>query len=151
DALNNQATTMYAWSSIGNSSYHALQASLRKQFSQGVQFDLNYTFSKSIDITSNATRLGFSSSVNVGAPGSRLVNAFDPRGRRTVSDFDTTHQINANWIAQLPFGRGRHFAGNVGGLLNAFIGGWQLSGLTRWTSGFPFTVDNGNFWPTDWD
>src|SRR5262249_34291781 len=95
DALNNQATTMYAWSSIGNSSYHALQASLRKQFSQGVQFDLNYTFSKSIDITSNATRLGFSSSVNVGAPGSRLVNAFDPGGRRAVSDFDTTHQINA--------------------------------------------------------
>jgi Carboxypeptidase regulatory-like domain len=149
--LNNQATTMYAWSSIGNSSYNALQASLRKQFGSGVQFDLNYTYSKSIDITSNATRLGFSSSVNVGAPGSRLVNAFDPAARRAVSDFDTTHQINADWIAELPFGKGRHFAGNANGVLNGFIGGWQLSGLMRWTSGFPFTVDNGNFWPTDWD
>ena len=149
--LNEQATSMFGWSSIGNSNYHALQASLRKQFSQGVQFDLNYTYSKSMDITSAATRLGFSSSTNVGAPGSRLVNAFDPHQRYAVSDFDTTHQINANWIAELPFGAGRAFAGNASGVVNALIGGWQLSGLARWTSGFPFTVDNGNFWPTNWD
>jgi hypothetical protein len=149
--LNNQATSMYGWSSIGNSSYHSLQANLRKQVSSGLQFDLNYTFSKSIDITSNATRLGFSSSTNVGAPGSRLVNAFNPRGRRAVSDFDTTHQINANWIADLPLGKGKRFVGNAGPVVDGFVGGWQLSGVVRWTSGFPFTVDNGNFWPTDWD
>ena len=151
DALNNQATSMYGWSSIGNSHYNALQASLRKQFHGGLQFDLNYTYSKSIDITSSATRLGFSSSVNVGAPGSRLVNAWDPNGRRGISDFDTTHQINGDWIAELPFGRGKKFAGNATGATDALIGGWQLSGIVRWTSGFPFTVDNGNFWPTDWD
>ncbi|HEX6503115.1 MAG TPA: carboxypeptidase-like regulatory domain-containing protein [Terriglobales bacterium] len=151
EMLNNQLTTQYAWSSIGTSNYNALQASLRKQFSRGVQFDLNYTYSKSIDITSNATRLGFSSSVNVGAPGSRLVNAFDPNARRAVSDFDTTHQLNADWIAELPFGRGKKFAGNATGATDALIGGWQLSGIVRWTSGFPFTVDNGNYWPTDWD
>ena len=149
--LNEQATSMFGWSSLGNSSYNALQASLRKQLGSGVQFDLNYTYSKSIDLTSNATRLGFSSSVNVGAPGSRLVNAFDPGARRAISDFDTTHQINANWIAELPFGSGKRIAGDARGLVNGFIGGWQLSGLMRWTSGFPFTVDNGNFWPTDWD
>jgi hypothetical protein len=149
--LNDQATTMYAWSSVGSSNYNGLQASLRKQFSSGIQFDLNYTYSKSIDITSSATRLGFSSSVNVGSPGSRLVNAFDLGGRREVSDFDTTHQINANWIAELPFGSGKPIARNASGITNAVIGGWQLSGLARWTSGFPFTVDNGNFWPTDWD
>jgi len=151
EMLNNQLTTQYAWSSIGKSNYNALQASLRKQFGRGLQFDLNYTYSRSIDITSSATRLGFSSSVNVGAPGTRLVNAFDPNGRRGVSDFDTPHQLNADWIADLPFGKGRYFAGNAGTLLDAFVGGWQLSGLARWTSGFPFTVDNGNFWPTDWD
>jgi hypothetical protein len=149
--LNNQATSMFGWSSIGSSNYNALQATLRKQFGSAVQFDLNYTYSKSIDITSSATRLSWSSSVNVGAPGTRLVNAFDPNGRRGVSDFDLTHQINANWIIELPFGNGRHFSGNSSHLTDAFIGGWQLSGLTRWTSGFPFTVDNGNFWPTNWD
>jgi hypothetical protein len=149
--LNNQATSMYGWSSIGSSSYNALQVNLRKTLSKGVQFDLNYTYSKSIDITSNATRLGFSSSVNVGAPGSRLVNAFDPGARRAVSDFDTTHQINADFIVELPFGAGKRIAGNTSGVLNGFIGGWQVSGLARWTTGFPFTVDNGNYWPTDWD
>lgn len=150
DYLNNQATSMFAWSSIGKSNYNALQATLRKQFSGGAQFDLNYTYSKSIDITSSATRLSWASCCNVGAPGTRLVNAFDPNGRRGVSDFDTTHQINANWIVELPFGKGKRFA-NASGVTDAVIGGWELSGLARWTSGFPFTVDNGNFWPTNWD
>ncbi len=151
ELLNNQLTSMFAWGSVGTSNYHALQANLRKQFSHGLQFDLNYTYSKSIDLTSGAARLSFSSSDNIGAPGSRLVNAFDPRGARGVSDFDMTHQINANWIAELPFGRGRAFGHDVSGALDAFLGGWQISGLARWTTGLPFTVDNGQFWPTDWD
>jgi len=149
--LNNQSTSMFAWSSIGKSNYNALQATLRKQLSGGAQFDLNYTYSRSIDITSSATRLSWASCCNVGSPGTRLVNAFDPNGRRGVSDFDTTHQINANWIVELPFGKGKHFGGNASSISEAIIGGWQLSGLARWTSGFPFTVDNGNFWPTNWD
>lgn len=150
-AINNQAAAMYGWSSIGNSNYNGLQATLSKKVSRGVQFDLNYTYSKSIDITSGATRLGFNSSINVGAPGSRLVNAWDPNQRRAVSDFDTTHQINADWIVDLPFGKGQAFAGNAGSVTDALVGGWELSGLARWTSGFPFTVDNGNNWATDWD
>ena len=149
--LNNQATSMFAWSSIGKSSYHGLQATLRKHFSNGAQFDFNYTYSRSIDFTSAATRLSWSSSVNVGSPGTRLANAFSPNSRRDVSDFDTTHQINANWMAELPFGKGKRFAGGAGSVANAFIGGWELSGVTRWTSGFPLTVDNGNFWATNWD
>jgi hypothetical protein len=151
ELLNNQLTSMYAWSTVGQSNYNGLQVDLTKRASHGVQFDLNYTYSKSIDITSGAARLGFSPSDNIGAPGSRLVNAFDSRGNRGVSDFDTTHQINANWIVELPFGRGKHFAANAAGATDAIIGGWQLSGLARWTTGFPFTVDNGQFWPTNWD
>jgi hypothetical protein len=147
DMLNNQMTSMYAWSSVGNSNYHALQASLRKQISSGVQFDLNYTYSKSIDITSAAARVNY----NAGILGSQLVNAFSPNQARAVSDFDTTHQINANWIAELPFGRGRRFGRNSSSLLDAFIGSWQISGLARWTSGFPFSVANGQAWATDWN
>jgi hypothetical protein len=150
--LNNQAISMYGWSSIGSSSYHALQANLKKQFSHGVQFDLNYTYSKSLDITSAASRVGFSvyGYTNIGLVGSRLANAFSPRLARAPSDFDLTHQLNLNWIADLPFGKGRAIAGNSSGVVNAFIGGWQLSGVARWTSGFPFSVDGGQRWPTDW-
>ena len=80
-----------------------------------------------------------------------MVNAFAPNQNRGVSDFDTTHQFNANWIAELPFGRGKHFARDAGSVLDAFIGGWQLSGLIRWTSGFPFSVNSGQAWATDWN
>ncbi len=150
--LNNQAFSMYGWSSVGNSSYNALQVNLRKQFSQGVQFDLNYTYSKSLDITSAASRVGFAvyGYTNIGLVGSRLANAFSPNLARAPSDFDLTHQLNLNWIAELPVGKGRAIAGNDGGLVDAFIGGWQLSGIARWTSGFPFSVDGGQRWPTDW-
>jgi hypothetical protein len=150
--LNNQAFSMYGWSSIGSSTYHALQATLRKQLSHGVQFDLNYTYSKSLDITSAASRVGFAVSgyQNIGLVGTRLANAFSPRLARAPSDFDLTHQLNLDWVADLPFGKGRAFATNASGVLDAFIGNWQFSGIARWTSGFPFSVDGGQRWPTDW-
>jgi len=150
--LNSQAISAYAWSSVGDSNYNALQASLRKQLSNGVQFDLNYTYSKSIDETSTASRVGFAlvGYQNIGLVGSRLENAFNPDSQRAVSDFDLTHQINANWLAELPFGQGKRFAGNASRAVDALIGGWQLSGVARWTSGFPFSVDVGQNWPTDW-
>ncbi len=150
--LNNQAFSTYGWSSVGNSSYHALQMNLRKQVSHGLQFDFNYTWSKSIDITSAASRVGFSvyGYTNVGLVGTRLANAFSPNLARAVSDFDTTHQFNLNWVAELPIGKGRALAGSAHGVLDGVIGGWQTSGVARWTSGFPFSIDGGQRWPTDW-
>jgi hypothetical protein len=142
---NPQYSSLYTWSTIGNSSYNAFQASLRKRFEAGVQFDINYTFSKSMDISSDAERIR-----PYGGLGGQVINAFSPNQLRAVSDFDTPHQINANFILELPFGRGKYFGRNTGGLLDAFIGGWQLSGIVRWTSGFPVTVDNGYYFPTNW-
>jgi hypothetical protein len=151
EMLGQQFTTNYGWSSVGSSNYNGFQLTLKKDIRGGAQFDLNYTYSKSIDITSTASRLGFSGTDNIGAPGTRLVNAFSPHQYRAVSDFDTTHQINAHWLVELPFGKGKRFGQNTGPALNALIGGWQVTGVVRWTSGFPFTVDNGQFWATNWD
>ena len=50
-----------------------------------------------------------------------------------VSDFDMTHQVNANYLFEIPVGRGRHFASNSGRALDALIGGWELTGIVRWT------------------
>ncbi len=142
---NQQYSSLYAWSTIGNSSYNALQVSLRKRFSAGLQFDLNYTFSKSMDISSDAERI-----TPYGGLGGQVINPYSPNQLRAVSDFDTPHQINANFIVELPFGKGKPIARNANALLDAFIGGWQLSGIVRWTSGFPVTVDNGFYFPTNW-
>jgi hypothetical protein len=113
--------------------------------SHGVQFDFNYTFSKSIDISSDATRIGA-----WGGLGGQIINSWNPNAMRGVSDYDAKHQFNANWIAELPFGKGKPLAGNAHGALNAIIGGWQLSGLFRMTSGLPLNVFGGFNWPTNW-
>ena len=146
--FNSQFHSLFAWRSIGNASYHALQATLRRSMSHGVQFDLNYTWSKSIDLTSDAVRIGFNGGLSSGLGG--IINTWAPNQLRGVSDFDSTHQFNANWILELPFGRGKALAANASGALNAIIGGWELSGITRWTTGFPANISNGATWPTDW-
>jgi hypothetical protein len=143
--FNRQFHSLYAWRSIGNANYHALQANLRKKMSQGLQFDFNYTFSKSIDISSDAERIDAYSGL-----GGQIINSWDPNALRAVSDYDTRHQFNANWVVDLPVGTGKALAGGAHGLVQAIIGGWQLSGLARWTSGFPVSVFNGANWPTNW-
>jgi len=50
----------------------------------------------------------------------------------------------------LPFGKGQYFGKSANGALDALIGGWQLSGLTRWSSGFPVSVSSGSTWSTNW-
>jgi hypothetical protein len=144
--FNKQFSSLYAWRSMANANYHALQVNLRKRIQNGVQFDFNYTFSKSIDLASDAERIGF-----VGGLGGQIINSWAPKSLRAVSDFDTTHQFNANWIAELPFGKGKSIGRNSNAFADAIIGGWQLSGLVRWTSGFPLNVFNGAQWPTNWE
>ena len=141
-----QFAALYTWRSIGTAAYHALQVNLRKSMSHGLQFGMNYTYSKSIDISSDAYRIG-----DEGGLGGQVIKPWDPKALRAVSDFDLTHQFNANWVAELPFGRGRRFGSGLSKGVDAFIGGWQLSGLARWTSGFPVGVSNGAQWPTNWE
>ncbi len=115
----------------------------------GFQFDLNYTYSKSIDVGSNAERVnGFESSGL--AFNSQVINAFSPNLWRAASDFDTTHQFNANWVWDLPYGW-PPFRKRIQKHLNGVFGGWGLNGLIRWTSGFPFTVEAGNGWSTNFE
>jgi len=140
-----QYSSLYAWRTVSNSDYHALEVTLRRRFSRGLQFDFNYTLSKSIDLSSDAARISPWSGL-----GGQIINAWDYKQLRAVSDFDATHQVNANWIWELPFGQGRAFGHGAHGLAEALIGGWQLSGLFRITSGFPVSISNGYEWPTNW-
>lgn len=111
----------------------------------GVQFDFNYTWSKSIDLMSDAERIH-----PWGGLGGQIINSWAYKQMRAVSDFDATHQLNSNWIVELPFGRGRGLGHNAHGALEALIGGWQTSGIFRWTSGYPVNIFNGFTWPTNW-
>jgi len=135
DFYSPQFSSLFAWRSVGNSAYNAGQFSLRRH-AGGLVFDLNYTYSKSIDIGSNAERInefegfGFAS---------QIINAWFPNQLRAVSDFDATHQINANWIYEFPVGHGKQFGAGMGRLSNAILGGWSISGLWRWSTGYPLS------------
>jgi len=144
--FSSQFASLYAWRSIGNSTYHAGQLLLKHPMSHGVQFDVNYTYGKSIDMGSDAERIAAR-----GGLGDQILNAWSPGAQRGLSTFDTTHQLNSNWIVEIPYGRGRPFGSNAGRLVDTFLGGWQLTGLYRWTSGFPLAVSNGAAWATNWD
>ncbi|HZP61994.1 MAG TPA: TonB-dependent receptor [Terriglobales bacterium] len=142
--FNSQYSSLWDWRSIGYSNYNALEVGLHKQMTHGVLFGFNYTYSKSNDLESQAER-------GVHYLTDSIINAWAPQQMYAPSDFDLRHQINGYFVAELPFGHGKQIAGNAGGLANAFIGGWQLGGTTRWTSGYDVSVFQGYVWPTNWD
>ena len=145
-----QFSSLYGWQTRGNSNYNGLQLSLRHALASGLQFDLNYVYSKSIDVGSNAERVSQYESNGL-AFNSQVINAFSPDQWRAPSDYDTTHQLNANWVWDLPYGKGRHWGSSANGLMNGIFGGWGFNGLVRWTSGFPFSVEAGTGWSTNYE
>jgi len=112
---------------VGHSQYDALQATLARRFSGGVQLNVSYTYSKTIGLAEND---------DSSLPVSDL--AFFDRNRR-VLNFDRTHNINISNVWQLPFGVGRKWA-NGGGIVSAVAGGWQVNNLVSIYSGLPFSV-----------
>ena len=145
-----QFSSLYALSSIGMSYYNAAQITLRHPMSHGLQMDFNYTFSRSIDMGSDSERSNEfgTNTANTGAF-SEILNTWKPQLNRGVSDFDTRHLITADYVYQLPVGRGKMLLGSGSGLLDGFVGGWQLSGISRWSSGLPFSFSEPG-WTTDW-
>ncbi|HYL62191.1 MAG TPA: TonB-dependent receptor [Candidatus Methylomirabilis sp.] len=143
--FNPQYSSLYAWRSVGTTSYNALEVTLRHRMVHGIQFDANYTYSKSIDLSSDAQRIGA-----WGGLGDQITNAWSPYQLRGDSDYDLRHQFNTNFIVDLPFGRNRWLGHDVNKAVDTVIGGWQLTGLYRITSGFPVNVGNVFGFPTDW-
>lgn len=146
-----QFASAFSWRSSGISNYNALQVILRHQVGM-LHFDFNYTFSKSLDDNSNAERINEyeNGSAPAVAYSGQVVNAWSPNALYSVSDYDLKHQISSNWVLDVPFGSGMRWGRNLSPALDAVLGGWELSGLLRWTSGFPFSVSTYEF-PTNFE
>ncbi len=147
-----QYDSLAAISSIGRSNYHAMMLSLRKRYTGGTQFDINYTLSQSKDLGSQVERGSAFGNFSNGGSSGFLINSFDPElnwGSRTST---CAIQLNVNGLAELPFGRGRRWGGNANTFVNHLIGDWSVAGLMRLTSGFPFNVGNcRSCWATNWN
>jgi hypothetical protein len=133
------------WSTVANSNYHAMAISYRQRL-RNLSMDFNYTYSHSLDDASGLQSEGAWSSAAL------ILNPLRQRDNYASSDFDMRHTINVNSMWQLPFGRGQAFLANAGGALDAIIGGWQLSGIFRWNTGYPYlTPYDDARWATNWE
>ncbi len=110
----------------GNSIYNSLQLSMEKRFSQGFSIGANYTWARSIDEVSYLTDLD----------GINVINPFNVRAYRGVSDFNVPHRFVMNWVWQLP--------SPEEGWKKAVFGGWQSTGIWNWQSGFPLNIVSGD-------
>jgi hypothetical protein len=130
---------------IANSIYHALQLLAEKRYSNGLQFLATFTWSKSIDDSSqaddNVTWLGSFSS---------LQDPNKPWVERSLSTFDIPYVVQFSYSYDLPFGRGRAMLGNMPRWAEAIVGGWKTNGIWRISDGRPltFSVADGNPIPT---
>jgi Carboxypeptidase regulatory-like domain len=131
-----QYSSVYVQSSIGTSNYNALQLSVRHVLRYGLEYDLNYTYGKSMDMGSSPER----------AAGNSIINTFNPAGDYSVSDYDVRHNITANYSLPLPFGHGTPFMSQSNGFVDRLISGWSLNGVVHYSSAFPFSaVASGNY------
>ncbi len=131
--------TQYAdntvWTNKGFSSYNAMLLTVHKNAGHGLQFDLNYTWSHSIDNVSVIANF----IADTEAYG-YICDVTRPRECRGNSDFDVTNYLNGNFVYDLPFGHGRTFGGNAPLWVNEAIGGWTLSGIPNWHTGLAYNA-----------
>jgi len=116
----------------GDAYYHAMQLTATRRYAKGLQFQLAYTWAKSID-TNSATDSVFTN----GTVGSDAQDPYDTRAEKGLSDFDVRHNFVANFLYDLPIGNG------LSGASGKLLGGWSLGGILNLRSGFPFNVHIG--------
>lgn len=134
-----------SFSTIAYSDYHGATFSLRQRLGDMVSFDVNYTWSKSLD---NASGLNTG-----GLYGSQFIlNPLRPQDNYAPSDFDTRHVVNGNFLFDVPVGKGKKFFTDMNRWVDALVGGWQFRGLFRWNTGQPTSTpfDRAQ-WATNWN
>lgn len=118
------------YANTGYSIYHGLQSQVRLQNWHGFTGQASYTFSKTIDNASEAFSTG------AGTVFALAQNPFDiSRAERAVSNYDFPHVFGLLWVYDLPFQNSQR------GLLGHLMGGWEINGTYRYTSGQPWTVE----------
>ncbi|MGA8597984.1 MAG: TonB-dependent receptor [Bryobacteraceae bacterium] len=117
--------------SIGNSTYHSLQANWNKRLSYGMQIQAAYTWSHSIDDAPDP--------LNPGAGGRSFPrNSFDLQEERGSSDFDQRQRLVLNYVLDVPVGKGKAYANS--GIMGRVLEGWQFAGISVFQSGLPFDI-----------
>lgn len=125
----------WAWFSVGDSSYNALQVDLNHRYSHGLSLRGVYTWAKALDDgdSLNATTAG-------NAPG-LVSNPFDVRADWGPATYDVRNLAVISGTYELPFGYGKPYWNHAAGAGNAIAGGWVVNSIVTLQSGFPFTPE----------
>ncbi len=135
-AQGGEGATVSGTKSNGNMRYDSLQVELQKQASHGLQYQVAYTLSKCM---SDST--GYYGAWNNALSASAYwQNVYDQKAEWAPCYYDATHVISAYAIYDLPFGRGKMFGKNANGAVNQVIGGWSVSPILSWRTGWPLPV-----------
>lgn len=118
----------------GYSNYHAGTIKLEHR-TPSLALTALFTWAKSMDDKSAAASIGSSTNGWQG-----FMDNHNPKLDYGPSDFSVDHRFVASYVYQLPIGRGKRVLGNIGRGANAVIGGWQLSGVTVFQTGFPYSI-----------
>jgi hypothetical protein len=129
--------------------YHAMQTSYHGRY-RGIQFQANYTWSKSEDTRSFDPTFGtvIGGSSTFGSSSTPFDNA-NRRFNYAPSDFDRTHVFQGVWTYQVPFGVGHSWGGKLSPFVNRVLGGWEIAGSTVIESGRPTTIYSPAFTTSD--
>jgi len=116
---------IYYTCNCANSNYNALQAKLEKRASHGLDFTLNYTYSRALGLA-NFGGGGFDNNDNWDA-------SYGPLS------FNSTHALTLTNVWEIPYGHGRHWGSSSSKAMDLILGGWRLNGITTLDSGRPFS------------
>lgn len=116
---------------VGHSSYHALIASVERRFSNGLNLQASYTWSKTI---TNADSL-----INVTNGVQQEQDPFNSKSQKSISNQDIPHTLVVSYLYQLPFGKNKMFLSGGNSFLRALVSGFEIGGVQRYMSGEPFT------------
>jgi hypothetical protein len=136
---------------IANSIYHAIQVRAEKEFSNGLQFLVTYTWSKSIDDASASDdSFVFLGGGTTGGSTLGVQNPFNLAGERAVSVSNIPQVLQFSYVYELPIGRGKPLGRQMNPILNTIVGGWQTNGIVRIDNGRPIIplINNGTAIPT---
>jgi Carboxypeptidase regulatory-like domain len=146
-AIDSTGGTISGTQSNGRMMYNALQAVLQKTMSRGLQFQVSYTLSKCM--TNNIGYYGTGSPARQSANASPYwQNVYDPGAEWSPCYYDALSNLTAYAVYSLPFGQGRQFANTDNRVVNAVVGGWQVSPIVTVRSGFPLALANNTGDPT---
>jgi len=133
--------TISGTQSNGRMMYNALQAVFQKTQSNGLQYQVSYTYAKCM--SNNTGYYGTWSGARSSSTASPYwQNIYDPAAEWAPCYYDETHNLTGYAVYELPVGKGKQFGSNLNSVVNNVVGGWTVSPIVTLHAGFPLALYN---------